>query len=59
LLAAGVRGQQRAAKFATIKAALAEMKGIRWIARDLQTGVGTVRRIKAELAVRKKRRRPP
>jgi hypothetical protein len=29
---------------------LAEKKGIRWIARELQTGVGTVLRIKAEMA---------
>jgi hypothetical protein len=33
-----------------VKAALAEKKGIRRIARELQTGVGTVLRIKAELA---------
>src|SRR6266700_2680571 len=38
-----------AAKFAAIKAALVEKKGIRRIARELQTGVGTVLRIKAEL----------
>ena len=38
------------AKFKAIKAALAEKKGIRRIARELQTGVGTVLRIKAELA---------
>jgi transposase-like protein len=37
-------------KFAAVKAALAEKKGIRRIARELQTGVGTVLRIKAELA---------
>jgi DNA invertase Pin-like site-specific DNA recombinase len=40
-----------AAKFAAIKAALAEKKGIRRIARELQTGVGTVLRIKAGLAL--------
>jgi DNA invertase Pin-like site-specific DNA recombinase len=34
-------------KFAAVKAALAEKKGIRRIARELQTGVGTVLRIKA------------
>ena len=39
-----------AGKYEAIKAALAEKKGIRRIARDLQTGVGTVLRIKAELA---------
>jgi len=39
-----------AGKVTAIKAALAEKKGIRWIARELQTGVGTVLRIKAEMA---------
>jgi DNA invertase Pin-like site-specific DNA recombinase len=39
-----------AGKYEAIKAALAEKKGIRRIARELQTGVGTVLRIKAELA---------
>jgi hypothetical protein len=33
-----------------IKAALAEKKGIRRIARELHTGVGTVLRIKAQMA---------
>jgi len=37
-------------KFSAIKAALAEKKGIRRIARELQTGVGTVLRIKAKMA---------
>jgi DNA invertase Pin-like site-specific DNA recombinase len=40
-----------AVKFAAVKAALAEKKGIRRIARELRTGVGTVLRIKAELAL--------
>jgi hypothetical protein len=39
-----------AVKFAAVKAALSEKKGIRRIARELRTGVGTVLRIKAELA---------
>jgi len=39
-----------AGKFEAIKAALVAKKGIRRIARELQTGVGTVLRIKAELA---------
>jgi hypothetical protein len=39
-----------AGKYAAIEAALAEKKGIRRIARELQTGVGTVLRIKAEMA---------
>ena len=39
-----------AGKVTAIKAALAEKKGIRWIARELQTGIGTVLRIKAEMA---------
>jgi DNA invertase Pin-like site-specific DNA recombinase len=39
-----------AGKVTAIKAALAEKKGIRRIARELQTGVGTVLRIKAEIA---------
>jgi hypothetical protein len=39
-----------AGKFEAIKAPLAEKKGIRRIARELQTGVGTVLRIEAELA---------
>ena len=38
-----------AGKFAAIKTALAQKKGVRRIARELQTGVGTVLRIKAEL----------
>lgn len=37
-------------KYEAIKVALAEKKGIRRIARELQTGVGTVLRIKADLA---------
>jgi DNA invertase Pin-like site-specific DNA recombinase len=41
---------RNADKFAAVKAALAERKSIRRIARELQTGVGTVLRIKAELA---------
>jgi DNA invertase Pin-like site-specific DNA recombinase len=39
-----------ARKVTAIKAALADGKGIRRIARELQAGVGTVLRIKAELA---------
>jgi DNA invertase Pin-like site-specific DNA recombinase len=39
-----------AAKVAAIKRALAAKRGIRRIARDLKTGVGTVLRIKNELA---------
>ena len=39
-----------AVKFAAVKAALSEKKGIRRIARELRTGVGTVLRIKAESA---------
>ena len=39
-----------AAKVKAIKAELATGKGIRRIARELQAGVGTVLRIKAELA---------
>jgi DNA invertase Pin-like site-specific DNA recombinase len=39
-----------AAKVKAIKAALGAGKGIRRIARDLQAGVGTVLRIKAEIA---------
>jgi DNA invertase Pin-like site-specific DNA recombinase len=38
-------------KYEAIKAALAAKQGVRRIARELQTGVGTVLRIKAELAV--------
>jgi DNA invertase Pin-like site-specific DNA recombinase len=38
-----------AAKVAAIKTELAAGKGIRRIARELQAGVGTVMRIKAEL----------
>jgi DNA invertase Pin-like site-specific DNA recombinase len=38
-----------ATKVAAIKAALAAGKGIRRIARDLQAGVGTVTRLKAEM----------
>jgi DNA invertase Pin-like site-specific DNA recombinase len=41
-----------APKAKAIRAALAEKKGIRSIARELQTGVGTVLRIKAGLAER-------
>ena len=40
------------AKAKAIRAALAEKKGIRRIARELQTGVGTVMRIRAGLAER-------
>ena len=39
-----------AAKVKAIKAGLAAGKGIRRIARELQAGIGTVLRIKAELA---------
>jgi DNA invertase Pin-like site-specific DNA recombinase len=39
-----------AGKVTAIKAALAEKKGIRRIARELHTGVGTVLRIKAQMA---------
>ena len=39
-----------AAKVAAIKRALAAKRGVRRIARDLETGVGTVLRIKNELA---------
>ena len=39
-----------AGKVAAIKAALAEKMGVRRIARELRTGVGTVLRIKSELA---------
>ena len=39
-----------AAKFTAIKRALAAKRGVRRIARDLKTGVGTVLRIKNELA---------
>jgi DNA invertase Pin-like site-specific DNA recombinase len=39
-----------AGKYEAIKAALAAKQGVRRIARELQTGVGTVLRIKAELA---------
>jgi hypothetical protein len=35
-------------KFEAIRAALAAKKGVRAIARDLKTGVGTVLRVKAE-----------
>ena len=38
-------------KYEAIKAALAAKQGVRRIALELQTGVGTVLRIKAELAV--------
>jgi len=38
------------AKVVAIKSALAAKRGVRWIARDLKTGVGTVLRIKAEMA---------
>lgn len=37
--------ESNADKFAVVRAALAEKKGIRRIARELQTGVGTVLRI--------------
>jgi len=40
------------AKAKAIRAALAEKKGIHRIARELQTGVGTVLRIRAGLAER-------
>jgi hypothetical protein len=39
-----------AGKYQAIKAALAAKQGVRRIARELQTGVGTVLRIKSELA---------
>jgi DNA invertase Pin-like site-specific DNA recombinase len=39
-----------AARVAAVKRALAAKRGVRWIARDLKTGVGTVLRIKNELA---------
>jgi hypothetical protein len=39
-----------AAKVAAIKRALATKRGVRRIARDLKTGVGTVLRIKDELS---------
>jgi hypothetical protein len=39
-----------AAKVYAIKRALAAKRGVRQIARDLKTGVGTVLRIKSELA---------
>jgi DNA invertase Pin-like site-specific DNA recombinase len=39
-----------AAKVTAIKKALAAQRGVRRIARDLKTGVGTVLRIKNELA---------
>ena len=39
-----------AAKVTAIKRALAAKRGVRRIARDLKTGVGTVLRIKSELA---------
>jgi len=39
-----------AAKVAAIKSAWAAKRGVRRIARDLKTGVGTVLRIKSELA---------
>ena len=42
--------ESNAGKYEAIKAALAEKKGIRRIARELQTGVGTVLRIKTEMA---------
>jgi DNA invertase Pin-like site-specific DNA recombinase len=42
--------ENNAEKFEAIKAALAAKQGVRRIARELQTGVGTVLRIKAELA---------
>jgi DNA invertase Pin-like site-specific DNA recombinase len=38
-------------KVTVIKRALAAKQGVRRIARDLRTGVGTVLRIKSELAV--------
>jgi DNA invertase Pin-like site-specific DNA recombinase len=41
--------ESNAAKFEAIKAALVAKKGVRAIARELRTGVGTVLRIKAEL----------
>jgi DNA invertase Pin-like site-specific DNA recombinase len=42
--------ENNAGKFEAIKAALAAKQGVRRIARELQTGVGTVLRIKAQLA---------
>jgi DNA invertase Pin-like site-specific DNA recombinase len=39
-----------AGKYEAIKAALAAKRGVRRIARELQTGVGTVLRIRAEMA---------
>jgi DNA invertase Pin-like site-specific DNA recombinase len=39
-----------AGKYEAIKVALAAKQGVRRIARELQTGVGTVLRIKSELA---------
>jgi DNA invertase Pin-like site-specific DNA recombinase len=42
--------KNNAEKFKAIKAALAAKRGVRAIARDLKTGVGTVLRIRAELA---------
>ena len=39
-----------AAKVTAIKRALAAKRGVRRIARDLKTGIGTVLRIKSELA---------
>ena len=39
-----------AAKVTAIKRALTAKQGVRRIAKDLQTGVGTVLRIKSELA---------
>ena len=39
-----------AAKVTAIKTALAAKTGVRQIARDLKTGIGTVLRIKSELA---------
>jgi hypothetical protein len=44
------QARHRAAKVAAIKRALAAKQGVRRIARDLETGVGTVLRIKNELA---------
>jgi hypothetical protein len=44
------RARCDAAKITAIKRALAAKRGVRRIARDLKTGVGTVLRIKNELA---------
>jgi hypothetical protein len=43
-------GSKGLAKIAAIKAGSPPVKGIRRIARDLKAGVGTVLRVKAEMA---------